>query len=880
MNRKTTHRLLLGVFLAALAALACLAAPALAQSPCELRLQESDALYQAGKLGEARQAAEACLAGKPSRDEKLLAGVLLAKIDLAEDDLAAARRRLEDLLRDQPSFEPNAVTDPPRFLRLVEQVRRDSSTVQVSSVSKTPESLREAPATVVVVTAEEIERRGYRDLEEVLHDLPGFDISRVNGLSYSNFYQRGYRSDLPTRTLLLVDGVEENELWTQAAYLSRQYALSNVERVEVIYGPASTMYGANAFAGVINVITREPEAYLEDGRRHATRINALLGSFGTSAYELNTAGKTANGLLSWSLTGRLFRSDEMNLSDQPDLDYSVDTIDYARVQRISGVDSLGQLKAQSYLDTRKLPESPYYTVQRNADGVATALELTPAGAQRARELDRAAYLSGAGRQPHFSDGTDDWSVNAKVELPNLVLGFQMWRRAEGINPSQADQRHGPTADGMLWIPQQWWIYAKYSRDLSRDLSVRLFSQYKLHELADPTSFGLFNGYASGTLGISDLITGKQGGWSPVYFYLTNSQVSNELSLVYNPSGRLSVVGGAEVKSSSLQGNYVTSPTRNPTATAAGDPAVTGGNRFTALDVAAYVQASVRLPRHLKAVAGGRLDYDRVRSSGGYGTVFNPRLALLWAPPGGLVLKAIYSEAFQDASNFQKYVGARGTAIPNPDLAPERVKNLELGAGWQSGKRLMVNASVYDARYSDVVQFVAVPCTQGPDVCGTSQVINQSRGVGALHIWGVQADGALQLGRFSITANYTFTHPWNEPLDVRVGDISRHRANLGVSAPLGRRLDLDLRVNYLGARQTGPGTDVPTNPFREVGGATLLNAALRLKEILPGTDLQLSADNLTDRRTFDPGIRQADGINTTARVRQPGRSFYLRLSTRF
>jgi outer membrane receptor protein involved in Fe transport len=335
-----------------------------------------------------------------------------------------------------------------------------------------------------------------------------------------------------------------------------------------------------------------------------------------------------------------------------------------------------------------------------------------------------------------------------------------------------------------------------------------------------------------------------------------------------------------VKSSSLQGNYVTSPTRNPTATAAGDPAVTGGNRFTALDAAAYVQASVRLPRHLKAVAGGRLDYDRVRSTGGYGTVFNPRLALLWAPPGGLVLKAVYSEAFQDASNFQKYVGARGTAIPNPGLKPERVKNLELGAGWQSGKRLTVNASVYDARYSDVVQFVAVPCTQGPDVCGTSQVVNQNRGVGALHIWGAQADGTLQLDRFSVTANYTFTHPWNDQRDVRVGDIAHHRANLGVSAPLGRRLDLDVRVNYVGARQTGPGTDVPTNPFREIGGATLLNAALRLKEILPGTDLQLSADNLTDRRFFDPGIRQADGINTTARVLQPGRSFYLRLSTRF
>jgi outer membrane receptor for ferrienterochelin and colicin len=875
-----TRILFLPVALAGLAILG-LAAPAHAQSTCDLRLQES--LYQAGKLSEARRAAEDCLAAKASREEKIAGAELLAQIDLAEDDLAAARRRIEDLLRDEPAFKPSSLADSPRFLRLVEQVRQDTSSVQVSSVSKTPESLREAPATVVVVTAEEIERRGYRDLEEILHDLPGFDISRVNGLSYSNFYQRGYRSDLPTRTLLLVDGVEENELWTQAAYLSRQYPVSNVERVEVIYGPASTMYGANAFAGVINVITREPESYLENGRRRATRVSALQGSFGTSSYDLDTAGKTKNGLLSWSLTGHLFHSDEMSLASQPDLDYSLDTIDYRRAQRVSGVNSLGQPNAQIYLDAKKPGDSPYYTVQRDAAGVATAIELTDAGVERARELDRAVYQNDVGRTPAFSDGTDDWAIHAKLKLPNLVLGFQTWRRAEGINPSQADQRHGPTADGMLWIPQQWWLYAKFNRPITRELSVSLFSQYKLHELADPTSFSLFNGYASGTLGVADLNAGKQGGWSPVYFYLTNSQFSNELSLVYTPSGRFTVVGGVQVKSSSLQGNYVTSATRNPSSTASGDPAVAGGNRFNALDLGAYVQASLHLPWHLKAVAGGRFDNNRVRSAGGYGTVFNPRLALLWAPPGSLVLKAIYSEAFQDASNFQKYVGARGTAIPNPDLAPERVKNLELGASWQSGKRLTVDASVYDARYSDVVQFVAVPCTLGPAACGDAQVVNQSRGVGALHIYGLQANAALKLDRLSVSANYTFTHPWNVLRDVRVGDIARHHANLDVSSPLGRRLDLDLRVSYVGARQTGAGTDVPTNPFREIGAATLLNASLRLKELLPGlpgTELQLAVDNLTDQRVYDPGIRQADGINTTSRVLQPGRAFYLRLSTRF
>jgi outer membrane receptor protein involved in Fe transport len=120
-------------------------------------------------------------------------------------------------------------------------------------------------------------------------------------------------------------------------------------------------------------------------------------------------------------------------------------------------------------------------------------------------------------------------------------------------------------------------------------------------------------------------------------------------------------------------------------------------------------------------------------------------------------------------------------------------------------------------------------------------------------------------------------------DVRVGDIARHHANLDVSAPFGRRLEADLRVSYVGARQTGPGTDVPTNPFREIGAATLLNASLRLKELLPGlpgTELQLAVDNLTDRRVYDPGIRQADDITNTSRVLQPGRAFYLRLSTRF
>jgi outer membrane receptor for ferrienterochelin and colicin len=188
------------------------------------------------------------------------------------DEPDKARDAVSSLLRADPTYEPGP---PPQLAELVKAVRRAETTVQVASVSKTNESLREAPATVVVLTAEEIERRGYNDLEEMIHDLPGFDVSRSNGEVYSSFYQRGFRSKANDRNLLLLDGVEQNELTSNSALLSRQYPMSAIERVEVVYGPASTMYGANAYTGVISVLSKEPESLIAEGRRFGYAVRPV-----------------------------------------------------------------------------------------------------------------------------------------------------------------------------------------------------------------------------------------------------------------------------------------------------------------------------------------------------------------------------------------------------------------------------------------------------------------------------------------------------------------------------------------------------------------------------------------------------------------------------
>ncbi len=85
--------------------------------------------------------------------------------------------------------------------------------------------------------------------------MPGMDMIRVNGdISFMNYW-RGYRSSFNSPYLLMLDGISWCDLYYNDAEVMRAFPISNIERVEIVYGPASSIYGANAFNGVINVIT-------------------------------------------------------------------------------------------------------------------------------------------------------------------------------------------------------------------------------------------------------------------------------------------------------------------------------------------------------------------------------------------------------------------------------------------------------------------------------------------------------------------------------------------------------------------------------------------------------------------------------------------------
>jgi iron complex outermembrane receptor protein len=129
---------------------------------------------------------------------------------------------------------------------------------RVFGASERLQPVTEAPASVTIVTADDIKRYGYRTLADILRSVRGFYVS--NDRNYSYVGARGFAKagDYNTRVLLLVNGHRVNDNVYDQASIGSEFGLdvAMFDRVEVIRGPASSLYGTNAFFGVVNVITR------------------------------------------------------------------------------------------------------------------------------------------------------------------------------------------------------------------------------------------------------------------------------------------------------------------------------------------------------------------------------------------------------------------------------------------------------------------------------------------------------------------------------------------------------------------------------------------------------------------------------------------------
>jgi outer membrane cobalamin receptor len=132
----------------------------------------------------------------------------------------------------------------------------DLMTIVVTTASRAPEGLAAAPARVQVVTAATIERRGYRSVLDVLKDLADFKVDLAGNVDYPAqlTVQGTPGADL---VVLLLDGIRVSSPTNEPLPMIANYPVHNARQVEIVYGPASALYGADAFSAVVNIISKD-----------------------------------------------------------------------------------------------------------------------------------------------------------------------------------------------------------------------------------------------------------------------------------------------------------------------------------------------------------------------------------------------------------------------------------------------------------------------------------------------------------------------------------------------------------------------------------------------------------------------------------------------
>lgn len=180
--------------------------------------------------------------------------------------------------------------------------------IQVIGSSNKEMSIRETPGIITVISSEEIQNSGARDLLDVLRMVPGFsfgvDVQGVIGIGIrGNWAHEG-------KVLLMIDGVEMNEIYYSTLQFGNHYPIHNIDRIEVIRGPGSPKYGGFAAYGVINIITKTNKN--GSGLNLSQSVGVMEGGIGRANTMVNyTSGNETSQVSVAGFYGNGIRSDQV-----------------------------------------------------------------------------------------------------------------------------------------------------------------------------------------------------------------------------------------------------------------------------------------------------------------------------------------------------------------------------------------------------------------------------------------------------------------------------------------------------------------------------------------------------------------------------------------
>lgn len=177
-------------------------------------------------------------------------------------------------------------------------------TVVTATRSETPS--RQIGSSITVVTGQELERRQVRFVGDALRQVPGASVNRTSGFGSSTDVRlRGAEAN---QTLVLIDGVKVNDPALSSQFNFGNLLTSDIDRIEVLRGPQSVLYGSDAIGGVVNIITKRGEA------EPKVRASAEYGSFDTFHSTASLSG--GSKLYDFALNGTFLRTDGISAASE------------------------------------------------------------------------------------------------------------------------------------------------------------------------------------------------------------------------------------------------------------------------------------------------------------------------------------------------------------------------------------------------------------------------------------------------------------------------------------------------------------------------------------------------------------------------------------
>ncbi|HZE75113.1 MAG TPA: TonB-dependent receptor [Gemmatimonadales bacterium] len=640
-----------------------------------------------------------------------------------------------------------ALAAPP----LTAQEPRDTTALPdvVVTATRYPVPPESVSATLTVLHGDEIRAQGLRFVGDALRQVPGVQVVQGGGFgAATSLFVRGGESDY---TKVLIDGVPAND--PGGAFDFGSLTTDNIERIEILRGPASVLYGSDAMTGVVQIITRRGSG------APAVDASAEAGTYGTVRWEGSARGGS---------------------------------------ERVGWSGSLSRLTSDGIY--------PFNSQYRNT--VASAFLRAQASTSTRATLS-----------VRFHDGA--------FHFPTDFTGA----------PVDSNQF---TTERMTTI----------SLDIAQALPAGLRAELLL-------------GRNETTRGFDD--TPPPGSGSTAF---STSEASIDRNTV---DGRLMYTG---IPSTTLLSGVVFDDEHEQDFSRSDGAFGPSSDSFEAsrTNWGYYLQATAQPLRRVQLTAGGRLD-DNER----FGNFWTYRVAALGFLTSSTRIRASAGKGFKEPAFFDTY-STSPFAVGNPDLRPERSRNLEaaleqdLAAG-----HVTLSVTGFSQRFRDLIQFASAPPAPGAPNFFNIAAANAS---------GIETGIALRrLGPVEASASYTWLHTkvtdagFDSGSDAQFVDGQRlirrpeHAVTARVSGAVHPRLQLGAALNVIGSRDDLRFAQFP-DPTRRItlAGYTTVDLSSRVtllqpRGVVPGLALHARIENL-----FDEQYEQV------ANFRSPGRTVIVGVSS--